>query len=133
MKRVATRELSGFALDWAVAKIQKHPWRCPWMLEKDGFDAWVGYEWAWGCLHPSYSTDWAAAGPIIERERIKVAPNLGGTWLGQARHEAHHPLVGGPVLAGWTNQHGPTPLVAAMRCFVASKLGPEIELPEGLQ
>jgi hypothetical protein len=27
---------------------------------------------------------------------------------------------------------GPTPLIAAMRCYVASKLGDEVELPEEL-
>lgn len=27
---------------------------------------------------------------------------------------------------------GPTPLIAAMRCFVASRLGDEIEIPEEL-
>ncbi len=29
--------------------------------------------------------------------------------------------------------HGPTPLIAAMRCYVASKLGDEIEIPEELK
>jgi hypothetical protein len=28
---------------------------------------------------------------------------------------------------------GPTPLIAAMRCYVASKMGDEIELPEELK
>jgi hypothetical protein len=27
---------------------------------------------------------------------------------------------------------GPTPLIAAMRCYVASKLGDEVEVPEEL-
>jgi len=75
---------------------------------------------------------WTQGGPIIERERIKVAPNLGGTWLGQIRHETTHPLVDKPVLAGWTNKHGPTPLIAAMRCYVASISGDEIEVPDEL-
>jgi hypothetical protein len=29
--------------------------------------------------------------------------------------------------------HGPTPLIAAMRCYVQSKLGDEVEAPEELQ
>jgi hypothetical protein len=29
-------------------------------------------------------------------------------------------------------QHGPTPLIAAMRCYVASKLGDAVEIPEEL-
>jgi len=28
---------------------------------------------------------------------------------------------------------GPTPLIAAMRCYVASKLGDEVEIPEELK
>jgi hypothetical protein len=28
------------------------------------------------------------------------------------------------------DHYGPTPLIAAMRCYVASKMGDEIELPE---
>ena len=30
-------------------------------------------------------------------------------------------------------QNGPTPLIAAMRCYVASKLGDEVEVPVELQ
>ena len=29
-------------------------------------------------------------------------------------------------------QDGPTPLIAAMRCFVASRLGEEVDMPEEL-
>lgn len=29
-------------------------------------------------------------------------------------------------------RYGPTPLIAAMRCYVASKLGDEVEIPEEL-
>jgi len=28
--------------------------------------------------------------------------------------------------------YGPTPLIAAMRCYVASKMGDEVKLPEGV-
>lgn len=30
-------------------------------------------------------------------------------------------------------QKGPTPLIAAMRCYVASRLGDEVEIPEELK
>jgi len=115
--KIKSSELTGTHLDWAVAK-------CEGDMVPDGgvmIQTW-----------PFYSTDWSQGGPIIERERIKVAPNLGGTWLGQIRHETTHPLVDKPVLAGWTNKHGPTPLVAAMRCYLVSKMGDEIEVPEAL-
>lgn len=69
---------------------------------------------------PAYSTDWAQAGPIIEREEMTLLrfgdyPN----WTA--------------CLAGCPQMSGPTPLVAAMRCYVASKMGDEIEIPEELK
>lgn len=66
----------------------------------------------------SPSTDWSQAGPLIEREKIETyyQPALDG-WV--ARHEENL-------------RYGPTPLIAAMRCFVASKLGDTIEIPNEL-
>jgi hypothetical protein len=64
------------------------------------------------------STDWAQGGPIIEREGIELQFDL-YRWnaaLGVMRF-----YIGGP-----------TPLVAAMRCYVASKLGKEVEIPTEL-
>lgn len=115
-----TSELSGAALDWAVAKCEGDREA----NDSDKYDDWD--------LLP-YSTDWSQGGPIIEREKIKVAPNLNGTWLGQIRHEKDHPRVAQKVLAGWTNQHGSSPLVAAMRCYVASKLGDDVAIPKELE
>jgi hypothetical protein len=130
--KIKTSELTGAALDWAVAKCEGH--------EIDSLMG--GAVWYWlkcsltGALEVvevfKPSTDWAQGGPILERERIKVAPNLGGTWHGQIRHTKEHPLSRHPVLSGWTNQHGPTPLVAALRCYVASKLGAEVDIPDEL-
>jgi Protein of unknown function (DUF2591) len=120
--KIKTSELTGPALDWAAlnaAHPNMHP--VPSTFRH------VHY-----CGKHNYSTDWAQGGPIIEREKIKTAPNLNGTWLGQIRHTTSHPLVAHPVLAGWTNKHGPTPLIAAMRCFVASKLGDVVEVPDEL-
>jgi hypothetical protein len=67
------------------------------------------------------STDWRQGGPIIERERITIdAREHGQLWL------AHSRLVGQDGITG------PTPLIAAMRCYVASKLGDEIDVPNEL-
>ena len=63
----------------------------------------------------SFSTDWAQGGPIIERERICLIDQGGDYWQ---------------ALWGWKEAFGPTPLVAAMRCYVASKLGDEVEVPD---
>ena len=72
----------------------------------------------------SPSTNWSQGGPIIEREEIDLncyeSPKTGVGWWSaeitgtKARAKAH------------------TPLIAAMRCYVASKLGDEVEIPEGL-
>ncbi len=66
------------------------------------------------------STTWAHGGPIIERERIEL-----GSYADQWQATMH--LEDGSIF-----EHGPTPLIAAMRCYVASKLGNEINIPEAL-
>jgi hypothetical protein len=112
-----TSELTGAALDWAVAKcegrgIEFEDPRDPW-LTRDGISDQP--------LH-SYtpSTDWAQGGPIIEREQIGVFPDATG-WV------AEQNIFSGCV----TN--GQTPLIAAMRCYVASKLGDDVDVPEELK
>jgi len=81
------------------------------------------------------STDWAQAGPIIEREVISIFDLPSGIDVAQ-----HPTFTKGdlweaeicPTGEDSIRYCGPTPLVAAMRCYVASKLGDEIETPEGL-
>ena len=119
-KTVKTTELSGAALDWAVARCEG--W--------DGFDVHSNGAFElersdtgdclWlKCFEPS--TDWSQAGPIIERECITVSHDAGG-WMASYNF----------VMARSYARHGPTPLIAAMRCYVASKLGDEVEIPEEL-
>ena len=71
---------------------------------------------------PYYSTDWAQGGPIIERENI-------GLWSEGYDWEAKIQIGSGQWLAEWDEY----PLIAAMRCYVASKMGDEVEIPEELQ
>ena len=73
------------------------------------------------------STDWAHAGPIIERERITLRTNacVPGHW-------AAYIDFGSSSTAVKARQSGPTPLIAAMRCYVASMFGDEVEIPEEL-
>ena len=66
------------------------------------------------------STDWALAGPIIEREKIAL-DTWGEEWLATR-------IEGSAI----SEAIGPTPLIAAMRCYVASKLGDEVEVPDEL-
>ena len=69
------------------------------------------------------STNWSQGGPIIEREGICISTDAFGTWMAW--------VYDGLEMVGI--EHGPTPLIAAMRCYVASKLGDEVELPEELK
>ena len=101
-------ELSGAALDWAVAKCEGLDIR---RLSGGEFLLADGDFW-----FPSI--DWAQGGPIIERERIDILFQEKDRWLA--------------VGFGMNEAQGQTPLIAAMRCFVASKLGEEIEIPEKL-
>lgn len=97
---MATLELTGANLDYLVAKAE-------------GLDPTVEAQ-----MRFMPSTDWAQGGPIIEREKIMVAWN-DGHWI--AGVSAHVETNGGVI------HKGPTPLVAAMRAYVAAKLGTEIQ------
>lgn len=61
------------------------------------------------------STQWEHGGPIIHREMIGIAcyGNQSGGYIWRSNH----------------NQFGPTPLIAAMRAYVASRFGETVELP----
>jgi hypothetical protein len=102
-----TNELTGAALDWAVAKCEGEDY-----CAHDGVDG-IGNAFE----ATRYSTDWSQGGPIIERERINLEPfsNINGEqWSADGEWDS------------------PTPLVAAMRCYVASKLGDDVEIPNEL-
>lgn len=107
-----TSELVGTALDWAVAKAKQ--------LDIDTRYRRV-YVWTTAERNDQYepSTDWFQGGPIIESENIALIP--GGEW---GAVKGLHSLI--------PTHFGQTPLIAAMRAFVASKLGDEIEVPENL-
>jgi hypothetical protein len=75
--------------------------------------------------HPS--TDWSQGGPIIEQLRA----------YGKHRFIIESDGDNVSILAwsspyAFCNGYGPTILIAAMRCYVASKLGDEVDIPEEL-
>lgn len=74
---------------------------------------------------PAYSTDWAHGGVIIEREGISLYLDTNNLWQANI-------FDGNPAVFG-TGIEGSTPLIAAMRCYVASKLGAEVEIPDELK
>lgn len=71
--------------------------------------------------HIPFSTDWAQGGAIIERECIDLQYQGGETDVWAADMFNADSMV-----------YGDTPLEAAMRCYVANKLGDEVEMPTEL-
>jgi len=64
------------------------------------------------------TTNWAQGGPLIEREKIESYWHIAlECWSAKCNDHL---------------RYGPTPLIAAMRCFVASKLGDEVDVPDEL-
>jgi len=109
-----TSELTGAALDWAVAK-------CEGLL---------AFGWKYdGYLHVKLSdgtydkfipsTSLAHGGPIIEQERMEFDFDEDEQVF--RAYDGVHAGV------------GPTHLIAAMRCYVASRLGESVEVPEELK
>jgi hypothetical protein len=113
-----TSELSGLALDWAVAKCEgfKVSRRGP--GNKIGVYRIDGESWYETRKPYNPSTEWEQGGPIIQRENLEIVPLCPGTWRALA------------MSRDWYN--GRTPLEAAMRCYVASKLGEDIDVPSEL-
>jgi hypothetical protein len=110
-----TAELTGAALDWAIAKCEFSGCE-DWNGTLAGIDAVSDMEGK--AFSPS--TDWAQGGTIIEREGMQLW--RGGEWCASLDQSFNPPDF----------QTGTTPLIAAMRCYVASKLGDDVELPEEL-
>lgn len=126
--KIKTADLIGPALDWAVAKCVG--------LGKLNYSDLVGRistlgnaVMVWSMELPgvgngdkfSPSTDWSQGGPIIERENIDLISPTPSDPLWQAMQ--------------WRFAHGakgPTPLVAAMRCYCCAKLGEYVDIPEEL-
>jgi hypothetical protein len=121
--KIKTSELSGAALDWAVAAAEGDE-----SVDTNGHSFVPDCEqWSIILKHlPKYST-WKQGGPIIEREKIEIyySPDVN---CGTRKVS--------PRWYGFINDRralsGKTPLEAAMRCYVASKLGDEVEVPEEL-
>lgn len=98
-----TSELTGNALNWAV----NHA---------------AGLT---GQFSPvDYCGKWEHGGPIIEREVITL---IHPRWDGWTAHKYDDRIEDESYTLD-----GPTPLIAAMRCYVASKLGDNIDIPEEL-
>lgn len=141
--KIKVSELTGAALDWAVAKCEgqtdsltivdnkisgvielwwnEDVYQSP-TLNEDGTPRYfvggvpVGL---FGCpASIEYSTDWGLGGPIIDREG----------------YEIHNGANGQRVAHGDRQKYGfgETSLIASMRLLVRLRLGEEIEIPDEL-
>lgn len=119
MTIIKTAYAIGPALDWMVAKAED--------LDPETLNYRTGavYSLAHGGWF-SPSTNWGQGGPIIERERITLRVSTMPSTAWAAFYDVpgeYHARI---------RQRGPTPLIAACRCFVASKLGDSVEVPDEL-
>lgn len=134
-----TAELTGNALDWAVAQAEGLEYETAGgeytVNDENDENYGLTFEKTY-----SPSADWALGGPIIERELIQINPKYHNETIAvtpkpYATVEGWHweaYVLGPENLDDNFFMWGDTPLEAAMRCYVASKLGDEVEIPDEL-
>lgn len=151
MIKVKACDLTGVALDWAVANAagcevqyvarpgstSRKLWVAePFTIACEGKEPF--HDKMWRSWAPS--ADWAQAGPIMQRENISLSPPTAVIHVNGGNNPGWHPSgywnastwhtgVSGKRAFAW---HETEPLIAAMRCYVRSKLGDEIEVPAEL-
>ena len=117
--KVKTSELTNAALDWAIGTADGGLYQPA--SVRGVFWIWPGEPVKYSKAPPAYSTDWAQGGPIIEREHISTEwSSPWDCWTAQDLRNAAFSFT------------GPTPLIAAMRSYVASKFGDEVAVPDEL-
>lgn len=125
MPTIKVSEATPTQLDWLVAKCEEAIDRKLTVVRREDYighpvereveyDSAPRFEW-W---HPT--TNPAQMWPIIEREQISIR-----FWDNTTLIHAYMPIVG-----EW--EEGATGLTAAARCYVTSKLGETVEIPEEL-
>ena len=125
MTTIKVLDSNGIVLDWLVWKCEEHP-----KVNKTNNP--LLFKWGTGDF-PNYSTNWSIAGPIIEREGIDIQQvfcYMEGSFAESCGWQALRHTKGGPINP--PRQVADTPLIAAMRCYVASKMGDVVEVPDEL-
>ncbi len=131
-------ELEGALLDAAVAKSLQRHWEidaglCFVRLDKPterpagplGTGDWDSRVFL-AAFSPS--SEWRDGGPIIERESVAVW-KADGDWCATIPGDSAYPGDCDYIdVTRRDGSSGPTPLIAAMRAFVSSKFGEEVEL-----
>lgn len=149
MKTIRVAEASNIQLDWLVAKCEGKE---AFIIEEPYYQAgelvFKGeYDWS-GDRHieADYTTNWSQMGPIIEREGLDVyCYTIAGDAVYKNPEAEEMDLVIDHLLPDTTTWSantisathyvtgdGPTYLIAAARCYIVSKLGEEVEVPEEL-
>lgn len=125
--KLKTEDLTGAALDWAVCLALG---RTDMRIDPDDGEMMASDDF-------EYSTDWAQGGAIIERELITL--DVATTDYDEEKDAVVRlptPIWYAAMDTGDDEEimmRGETPLIAAMRCYVASKLGDEVDVPEELK
>ena len=123
MAQAKTSELTGAALDWVVAKCDEDSFLYE-NIHFGGKALGIIYDHPNGYLQKYCpSSSWAQGGPIIEREGINTRTLTG--WGGKMKWQAD-------INDSGALYYGETALIAAMHCYVASKLGDVVEIPDEL-
>jgi hypothetical protein len=125
---IKTTELSGLALDYAVAMCEY-----PHLVYGDT----IGLHHASHQLTiPAFkvpdcfynpSVNWSVGGVIVERERITLDARE-SDWQARIWDDS----IVDFIEVGKRGPYCNTALIAAMRCYVTSKLGNEVEIPDEL-
>lgn len=136
MKEVKVSELSGVALDYAVALCDAKAGDC----EVHAGNVWYGRVTS-GFIAYRPSVLWEQGGPIIEREGIAIRAirreghKMHGQWLAMYDGENTGSMVQWTRPNAWFPRcysQGPSALIAAMRCYVAAKSGATVSIPARL-
>lgn len=135
-----TAELTGTSLDYWVARADGYVARS--VPVRDGEQLivetiegnFVGYIGSGYLPRYAPSIDWAQGGPIVERERIAIVCNRPYSHTNEsaywdAYYDGRYSGPDGQVNCKGDISEGPTPLIAAMRAFVASKYGDTVSDP----
>ena len=129
--KIKTSDLTGAALDWAVAKagglLEQTIMIGTQSCEKVVLDTHGPVDMRSGTYFRP-SIDWSQAGPIIERECI----SLRFVQTGPREIEVEAELWPDYSKSCSGRATGPTAMIAAMRCLVDSKLGKEVDVPDEL-
>lgn len=117
MIEMKTVDLTGPALDWAIAQIE-------------GVEVAIAaphYGTGWRVYKPNFggkyspSTEWAFGGPLIAKHAIGFVGHDADNWLAfSSPADSTHQGI------------GPTHLIAACRAIVAAKLGDTLQVPREL-